>query len=257
MFRCNAVQALSTTLLLVACATPLAAEIALPERRVDGKLRVLIVTGGHAFDEAPFFAMFDRMPEILWAHVRYGQDAEKWFSKDLSGRYDALLFYDMNQKHEGHSPALKETIEQGKPAVFLHHALGSYPRWSEYGELIGGRAYFGGDKIPGVPNTKFLHDVWLHVSVADLHHPITAGLRDFDIYDETYKNYLVLPGSHVLLETDHPSSDRAIGWTYTAGKSRVVYLQPGHGPQAFSHPIFETLVRRSLLWTAGLLERKQ
>jgi type 1 glutamine amidotransferase len=67
----------------------------------------------------------------------------------------------------------------------------------------------------------------------------------------------VLPGAHALLETDHATSDRVIGWAHRFGKSRVVYLQPGHGPQAFSHPIFETLVHRSLLWTAGMLEPKK
>jgi hypothetical protein len=238
--------------LLLAAASLAAAD--LPPDPVPGKLRVLIVTGGHAFEEAPFFAMLDRMPEVVWRHARYGEDAEQWLSPGMSQRYDALLFYDMNQQSGPATAALKQMLEGGKPAVFLHHALGSYPRWPEYSELLGGRAYFGGDKIPGVPNTKFLHDVWVHVKVADTHHPITKGLRDFDIYDETYKNYAVLPGSHVLLETDHPTSDRAIGWAHTAGKYHVVYLQPGHGPQIFSHPVFETIVRRSLLWTAGRLE---
>jgi hypothetical protein len=228
----------------------------LPTDPVPGRLRVLIVTGGHAFDEAPFFAMFDRMPGILWGHVRYGGEAEKALKPETSGRYDALLFYDMNQQQGPHTQALEQILGQGKPAVFLHHAIGSYPEWTDYAQVVGGHANFGGRLIPGVPNTKFLHDVWMHVEIADPRHPITQDLRDFDIYDEAYKNVGISSDVHVLLRTSHPASDRAIAWTHRYKKSRVVYLQLGHGPQAFSHPIFETLVHRSLLWSAGRTEEK-
>lgn len=219
----------------------------------SGRLRVLIITGGHDFEEVPFFAMFDRMPGIAWSHARYGGDAENLLTSAATSRYDALLFYDMNQQQGPHTGAIERALAQGKPAVFLHHAIGSYPAWKEYTQLVGGHANFGGRVVPGVPNTKFLHDVWMRVQIADLRHPITSGLRDFDIYDEAYKNVGISPDVHVLLRTDYADSDRVIAWTHRYKNSRIVYLQPGHGPQAFSHPIFEALVRRSLLWTTGKL----
>jgi len=240
--------------LLLHAAVTAAAE--LPGDPVPGRLRVLIVTGGHAFDEAAFFAMFDRMPDILWGHVRYGGEAENALKPEAAARYDALLFYDMNQQPGPHTQSIEQVLAKGKPAIFLHHAVGSYPEWTEYSEIVGGHANFGGRVIRGVPNTKFLHDVWMHVEIADRSHPITKGLRDFDIYDEAYKNVGISPDVHALLRTSHPASDRSIGWTHRYKKSQVVYLQLGHGPQAFSHPIFEALVHRSLLWSAGRMEGK-
>lgn len=240
-----------TTLALWLCLPGLCAE--LPAEPVPGRLRVLIVTGGHAFEEAPFFAMFDRMPEILWEHARYGADAEARLTVEESKRYDALLFYDMNQQLGEHTKAIEQILANGKPAVFLHHAIGSYLDWPEYSQLAGGHANFGGRVVPGVPNTRFFHDVWMHVEIADPRHPITAGLRAFDIYDEAYKNVGISPGVNVLLRTDYRDSDSVIAWTHRYKDSKIVYLQLGHGPQSFSHPIFETLVRRSLLWTAGMI----
>jgi hypothetical protein len=228
----------------------------LPAEPVPGRLRVQIITGGHDFDEQAFFAMFDRMPGILWAHARYGGEAEKLLTPEAARRYDVLLFYDMNQRHGLHTEALEQLLRQGQPAVFLHHAIWAYPEWPGYARLVGGQANAGPLPKPDLPRSKFFHDVWMRVEIADRAHPITAGLRDFDIYDEAYQHIAISPDVHVLLRTDYPQSDRAIAWTHRYGRSRIVYLQPGHGPQSFSHPIFETLLWRSLQWSAGKLEEK-
>ena len=249
---CRLSRCAGAVLLLLAALAAAAAD--LPPHPVPNRLRVLIVTGGHGFDQEPFFAMFDRMPEILWGHAAYGGAAEKYLEPDSRKRYDVLLFYDMNQNVGPQVELLEQTLAEGKPAVFLHHAIGSYPKWTEYRDLVGGHANFGGERIPGAPNTKFFHDVWMHVRLAEPRHPITEGLRSFDIYDEAYKDVESAPSGQILLETDYADSDRAIAWTHDYKGARIVYLQLGHGPQSFSHPIFETLLRRSLLWGASRLE---
>ncbi len=48
------------------------------------------------------------------------------------------------------------------------------------------------------------------VQIADADHPITRGLKDFQIHDETYKNYDTDPAARVLLTTEHPKSDREL-----------------------------------------------
>jgi uncharacterized protein len=214
------------------------------------KLRVLIVTGGHDFEANAFFKMFDEMHGTQWTHATFGNDAERLLTLENSGTYDVAVFYDMHQNHEPHYRNWLALLERGKPAVFLHHALGSYVKWDHYGEILGGRANFGQEVVKWAPNTKFQHDVTFRVHIADTSHPITKGLDDFEIFDETYKNFAVDPGVHVLLTTDHPTSERILGWTHQYKKSRIVYLQLGHGPSAYSNPSFRTLLARSIQWVA-------
>jgi type 1 glutamine amidotransferase len=54
-----------------------------------------------------------------------------------------------------------------------------------------------------------------------------------------------------LLTTDHPASDRNLAWVGPHEKARVVAIQSGHGPSAFGHPTYRTLVYNAVLWAAG------
>lgn len=218
-------------------------------------LRLLIVTGGHDFEEQAFFEVFNRMEGVRWTHVRFGQDAERSLRPENAGAYDVAVFYDMHQSHEPHSQGWLQVLEKGKPTVFLHHALGSYVNWDLYGEIVGGRANFSGKVVDGIPKAAFQHDVAFRVHIADPDHPITKGLRDFEIVDETYNHFAVNPGVHVLLTADHPTSGKVIGWTHRYKNSPVVYIQLGHGPSAYENPNFRTLVARSIRWAAGQLSQ--
>ena len=218
-------------------------------------LRLLIVTGGHDFEEAAFFRVFDEMNGIAWTHASFGHGAEQKLELENSGAYDVAVFYDMHQDQEPHSREWLQVLEKGKPTVFLHHALGSYVKWEDYGEIVGGRANFGRDVVKWAPHTTFQHDVSFRVHIADRNHPITEGLQDFEILDETYNHFAVNPGVHVLLTTDHPTSETVIGWTHHYKRSPIVYLQLGHGPSAYNNPNFRTLVARSIRWAAAELRK--
>ena len=49
-----------------------------------------------------------------------------------------------------------------------------------------------------------------------------------------------------------PKSGKPLGWARLEGKSRVVYLQLGHGPQAFSDPSYRQLLARSIRWLSRI-----
>jgi hypothetical protein len=61
----------------------------------------------------------------------------------------------------------------------------------------------------------------------------------------------VLPDSHVLLKTDHPTSTPALAWTRTQAKSRIVTIQMGHDAHAFNDANYRRLLTQAIAWTAG------
>jgi type 1 glutamine amidotransferase len=56
----------------------------------------------------------------------------------------------------------------------------------------------------------------------------------------------VQPDVTPLITTTHSKSGKPLGWCRTEGKSRVVYLQLGHGPEAFNNENYRKLVAQSI-----------
>lgn len=53
-----------------------------------------------------------------------------------------------------------------------------------------------------------------------------------------------------LLTTSQRESGNPIAWTRDEGPARVVYLQPGHGPETYAHPQYRRLLRNALRYVA-------
>ena len=199
-------------------------------------LRVQLVTGGHDH-EPSLYALFDNQPEFK-TNVRPHPQA---FTSDLRRNTDVLVLYDMIKTGlpEDKRARLREFAEAGKGIVILHHAICSHTDWPWWFEQVAG----------GVYNEKstFLHDETMPIKIVKKH-PITDGLADFVIHDETYKNLWISPKVDVLLRTSNPTSDGPVAWISPYPKSRVVFLQLGHGPEAHRNPNFQRLVRQAILW---------
>ena len=113
-------------------------------------LRVLIVTGGHDFEEADFLGMFHQMDGITFTHVIYGQGAEEALTPVGMKDFDTIVFYDMHQEKDPQSKGIEYLLAQGKGMVFLHHSLWSYDgTWPEYYQILGGRASSKERVVPG------------------------------------------------------------------------------------------------------------
>lgn len=224
----------STFLLTVACLGAAAAD----------KLNVLLVTGGHGFDHEPFLKVFRDNPAINVTEVAHQKNADAFDRADLP-QYQVVVLYDMPKSI---TPAQQEKLQslfrRGTGLVVLHHALCSYPQWPDYERIIGGR-YPEAD-----PAVGYQHDVQVPVVVQAKDHPITAGVADFTIHDEIYWGFRVGKDVTPLLTTPHAKSGKTLAWTRTEGQSRVVYLQLGHGPEAYAHPAFRKLVAQSIAWAA-------
>ncbi len=234
---------------VLATATGLAADLT---ANGSEKLRLLIVHGGHEFETNQFFQVFREMPGVTFTTVQHPA-AQAWFNSDRAREYDVLVFYDMWQQISDEAKAdLVNLIKGGKPLLALHHCLGSFQKWDEYANIIGGRYHLEKWTQQGVekPGSTYQHDVDFKIQIADSGHPVTRGLRDFAIHDEVYGGFEVKPGVHVLLTTDEPKNGRDLGWAKTYGAARVVYLQLGHDHRAYENPNYRQLVTQALQWVA-------
>ena len=213
-------------------------------------IRVLLFTGGHGFAKEPFFRMFADNPEITLTHLEHAKgSADGWERADLAAA-DVVVLYDMPKTI---TPAQQERMRslfaRGTGLVVLHHALVSEHNWADYERIIGGVYPVNG--APGSDAVGYRHDIDIPVVVAGRDHPLTAGLQDFAVHDEIYWGFRVGPDVTPLLTTTHPESGKPLAWCRTEGRSRVVYVQLGHGPSCFDHPSYRDFLARSIRWTAG------
>jgi type 1 glutamine amidotransferase len=243
--------AASVLVLLLLCPSLGAEDKPAPE------IRVLITTGGHGFDAEGFFGMFRAMPGLNFETIELPKQAEV-LEPGLRQRVDCLVLYDMvGSIPENARERLIALLQEGIGVVALHHNLGAHRNWDEYRKIIGGKFIFEPCEIDGqkYTQTSWAHAQKLRILIADPEHPITRGISDFEVEDETYGRFYVAPGVHVLLRTDHPQNNPVVAWTTRYGKSPVVYIQLGHDRGAYDNPNYRQLVHRAILWTSGKMAK--
>jgi type 1 glutamine amidotransferase len=216
------------------------------------KLNILIITGGHGFDSNSFFQVFKDNPEITFTAAAQGKASATAYERPDLLDFDSLVLYDMPKNiSDAQKEKFLSIFEKGVGLVVLHHAIVSYQHWPEYEKVIGGR-YPEADGKSGVVTEEvgYQHDVDIPVAIVAKDHPITAGLNDFTIKDEIYWGFKVQPDVTPLLTTTHPKSGKPLAWCRIQSKSRVVYLQLGHGPSAFNDPNYRKLLAQSIRWAS-------
>ncbi len=213
-------------------------------------VKVMLVTGGHSYDTLQFFQMFDSFSQIQYVHFNQ-PEANRVIENGAAEGFDVLVFYDMWRNiSEQEKEAYLDLTRQGKPFLFLHHALVSYQDWPEFEKLLGGK-YVQGNNLPKEEQSTYKHDVWVDVEVVDEGHPVTKGMDDFRLFDEVYGNYKVLPTAKPLLKTTHAESTPVIGWENRYNQSPVIYLQPGHDKNAYESQHYRTILSRAIIYLAG------
>ncbi|MAF28026.1 MAG: hypothetical protein CL820_03775 [Croceicoccus sp.] len=175
-------------------------------------------------------------------------------------------------------PAL---LEEGKGIVALHHALAGWPTWDFYAELLGGRFLYHPGKVRGreALDSGYAHEVTQRLTPVQ-GHPVTQGLPEsFTLTDEPYLAEIFADDVTPLLHSDavftrdhffsaqhavrgemysregwdHAPGTNLVGWAREAGRSRLVYLQPGDGAGAYEDPHYRRLVENAIRWTARRL----
>jgi len=213
-----------------------------------GAVRGLVITGGHEH-ETSFYRLFDGYIDLAGMPVSTSSEA---FKKDLRGKYDVLIMYDFSRDLDATGKQnLRDFVESGKGVVVLHHALLNYQEWPWwYKEVVGGSYRL---KTEGNVLSSTVKDNQQFFVTPQHEHPITAGVDPFHIVDEAYKRMWFSPAVRPLLVTNNPSSDRVLAWIGPTARFRVVSIQLGHGPSAFSHPSYRAMVHNAILWSTARL----
>jgi uncharacterized protein len=254
-------------------------------------MRILAVTGGHRVDLDAFTCMLAGIcAERGWVFAHAVQPAaQDWLGPEHRGVFDAIVCHDVPGLvlRRGTAPQplmpaasvsgrLAGLLEAGQGFVFLHHALAGWPAWPGWAEVLGGRYHYAPASLRGRdwPDSGFRYARYT-ARVVDPGNPVCAGVDDFELDDELYCCPVFSSDVVPLLRADapdgpfretyyevlgvprpgppweHPPASDLIGWAKSAGRSPVVYLQPGDGPDTFTHPAYRLLVANAVEWVSS------
>lgn len=256
---CHAAAA-SIILVLAGCGTKNTAPISIPETEtvptarkvatepVHHPIRLLVVTGGHPYDEQQFWDMFNSLEDVeVDSYVL--QDHSELFENVDGWDFDVALFYNMTQNMSDlRAENFMKLTEWGVGLVPLHHGTLSWPGRAEVKDIFG-------VQFPDAGPFGFHIGQTFTYNIVDPNHPITQGMSNWEAIDETYTNYYGagVPGNRVLITTDHQPADPELVWVRTHQNSRIANIQGGHDRLMFDNPNFRDLIQRAVYWTAGRL----
>ena len=184
-------------------------------------------------------------PPILEAVLDATNDFEVTFTENLDDlkerikQFDVLAVYTTGMKlTKEQETGMCDFVQNGGGFVGIHSATDSFKDSDRYWEMVGGRfAGHGGGEFA--------------VHIYDKDHPITRGLEDFEIQDETYRHdYHRNAQMRSLIRMSRGDERQSMGWVSRYGKGRLFYTGLGHGRAAWLNPTFQRLVVRGMYWAA-------
>lgn len=225
----------------------------------------------------------------VWAHaVQPG--AQAWPSPEHAGTWDAVLLHDLPGVHlrrgvpptpVGPAPSVRTAVsgllEAGVGVVALHHALAGWPAWAGWATALGGRFHYAPGRLRGVDWPSSATRLATHRARPVGEHPVLAGVQD-TVTDELYCCTVFEDEVVPLLRTDadldraafvsayeqvlvgeqaapdatgHPPASDLLAWATTAGRSPLVYVQPGDSAATFALPAYRRLLANALAWVAS------
>ena len=213
----------------------------------DVEIAVAVVTGKHTFDIPGFQQMFSSMSNMEF----YLQGLENFVADvgKYNDKYDVVLFYNFHQQtpvadeRDGAMilNSINKLAENGQGIFVLHHAILAFPNWEIWSQIV------------GITDRRFGYhgNQTIQTDLMDDSHPITYGLKSWEMVDETYTMNEVGDDSQPLLAIDHVNSMHTVGWTRYYGNGRVFCYQSGHDNQSFYNPNFRTVLFRGIQWLAN------
>lgn len=155
-------------------------------------------------------------------------------------QYDALMMY---ATYAAISPdqeaALLAFVAGGKGFLPVHAASSSFQTSAAFLALVGAGAQHHGT---GAFTTAITNGA----------HPVMAGLRLFDVQDDT-SVHTAVPASDrtVLMERVDGVGRTPSTWVRTQGRGRVFYTAYGHDEGVWRDERFQTLLKNAITWAVG------
>lgn len=219
----------------------------------EGETRkVVIVTGidypGHKWKEtAPALAAELRKDSRLQVDV---VEQPEFLAAEKLRQYSVVVLHFMNwETPDPGEPArqnLARFVREGGGVVAVHFACGAFQGWPEFEKIVG-RVY-DPKMRPHDPYGAF------QVTMAEADHPITRGLKPFEITDELYTCLAGDLPVQVLAEAKSKVDNKnyAMAFILKYGQGRVFHCPLGHDVGAITNPGAAELFRRGTAWAAGL-----
>jgi len=204
-----------------------------------GKVKVLFLRGGGTHD-------WKGNTPILTAILEKTGDFDVTYTENLDDLKERIKQFDIviqyttgmvltSEQEKGYC----DFVANGGGYVGIHSASDSFKNADRYWEMVGGR-------FAGHGSGKY------KIYIYDKEHPITKGLHDFEIQDETYfHNYHKNATMRCLTRMNRGNERQAMCWVSHYGKGRMFYTGNGHGREAWNNPHFQHLVVRGAYWAAG------
>jgi type 1 glutamine amidotransferase len=154
-------------------------------------------------------------------------------------KYDALMIY---ANHKAIAPeqekALLDYVAGGKGFLPIHSASYCFLNSPAYIELVGAQFQKHG---VGEFTTEFVKT----------DHPVMAGMKPFQVWDETYVHTKINPDKTVLMERVDANGREPWTWVRTHGKGRVFYTAYGHDDRVWNNPNFHQLMKNAVRWAVA------
>jgi type 1 glutamine amidotransferase len=185
---------------------------------------------------------------------------------------------------EDQKRSITRLLDSGQGMVITHHALAGWPAWDGWATAIGGRFNYGPGPLRGRewPSSGTRIDTYT-AEVVNSDHPVCEGVTDFTLTDELYccpifedevvpllrsnadfdPALFISTYEHVIVgeqaaprSVGHPTPSNLICWATVAGRSPVVYIQPGDSASTFALPEYRGLLANAISWVASAEARE-
>ncbi|MAT46391.1 MAG: hypothetical protein CMO35_03055 [Verrucomicrobiaceae bacterium] len=156
-------------------------------------------------------------------------------------KYDVVFFFGSggNFTDPAQEKGFGDYVKNGGGVVGVH-ATDAFKKSDVYWRIFGGQFIgHGGGTFP--------------IEFTDTKHPITKGMKGFEISDESYRDKFhpeTVDKLHHLGRINRGNENHSMIWTHEYGKGRLFSTGLGHDEKAWQNPALQKLTIRALYWAA-------